>query len=162
MAMGVGSASNPYQITRTHCSLARSPHTHSPGGPRNGNFAHASTSDGPLNLLELQALYPAQPSALVLYCSDCMLEDFHPLDFTSLTAFILSDSGLHFQQLAFCFSCPTLGLVHTCLGSSYSSYLIVHILHCPPPPLRTQLCTRSCSNKHNTTTQQIIARKSLS
>jgi hypothetical protein len=33
--------------------------------PRNGNFAHASRSDSPRNLLELRALYPAQPSALV-------------------------------------------------------------------------------------------------
>jgi hypothetical protein len=38
--------------------------------PRNGKFAHESRSDGPRNLLELQALHPAQPSALVLYCSD--------------------------------------------------------------------------------------------
>jgi hypothetical protein len=36
-------------------------------------------------------------------------------------------------------------LVHTCLGSSY---LIAHVLHCPPPPRRTQLYNRSCSNKH--------------
>jgi hypothetical protein len=41
--------------------------------PRNGNFAHASRSDSPRNFLELQALHPAQPSALVLYCSDFML-----------------------------------------------------------------------------------------
>ena len=45
--------------------------------PRNGNFAHASRSDSPHNLLELQALYPAQPSALVLYCSDFMLTLSH-------------------------------------------------------------------------------------
>jgi len=45
--------------------------------PRNGNFAHASRSDGPRNLLELQALHPAQPSALVLYCSDFTLTLFH-------------------------------------------------------------------------------------
>jgi hypothetical protein len=45
--------------------------------PRNGDFAHASRSDGPLNLLELQALHPAQPSALVLYCSDFTLTLFH-------------------------------------------------------------------------------------
>ena len=37
--------------------------------PRNCNFAHASRSDGPLNLLELQVLHPSQQSALVLYCS---------------------------------------------------------------------------------------------
>ena len=36
-------------------------------------------------------------------------------------------------------------LVHTCLGSSY---LLAHVLHCPPPPPRTQLYNRSCSNKH--------------
>jgi hypothetical protein len=47
-------ASAPYSLTR----------------PRNGNFAHASRSDGPRNLLELQALHPAQTLALVLYCSD--------------------------------------------------------------------------------------------
>jgi hypothetical protein len=45
--------------------------------PRNGDFAHASRSDGPRNLLELQALNPAQPSALVLYCSDFTLTLFH-------------------------------------------------------------------------------------
>ena len=45
--------------------------------PRNGNFAHASRSDGPRNLLELQALHPAQPSALVLYCSDFTLTLLH-------------------------------------------------------------------------------------
>jgi len=50
------------------CSLPR---------PRNGNFAHASRSDGPRNLLELQALHPAQPSALVLYCSDFTLTLLH-------------------------------------------------------------------------------------
>jgi hypothetical protein len=45
--------------------------------PRNGNFAHASRSDGPRNLLELQALHPAQPSALVLYFSDFTLTLLH-------------------------------------------------------------------------------------
>jgi hypothetical protein len=45
--------------------------------PRNGNFAHASRSDSPRNLLELQALHPVQPSALVLYCSDFMLTLSH-------------------------------------------------------------------------------------
>jgi len=45
--------------------------------PCNGNFAHASRSDGPRNLLELQALHPAQPSPLVLYCSDFTLTLFH-------------------------------------------------------------------------------------
>jgi len=34
-------------------------------------------SDGPRNLLELQALHPAQPSALVLYCSDFTLTLLH-------------------------------------------------------------------------------------
>ena len=57
--------------------LARASAQYSLPGPRNGNFAHASRSDGPRNLLELQALHPAQPSALVLYCSDFMLTLFH-------------------------------------------------------------------------------------
>jgi hypothetical protein len=36
---------------------------------------------------------------------------------------------------------------HTFLGSSY---LIVHVLHCPPPPpAHSFIIGRSCSNKHN-------------
>jgi hypothetical protein len=73
-ATGVGSLSHPHHITRSYCSLARPPHTHS---LVLGNFAHASRSDGPRNLLELQALNPAQPSALVLYCSDFTLTLLH-------------------------------------------------------------------------------------
>jgi hypothetical protein len=57
--------------------LARASAQYSLPRPRNGNFAHASRSDGPRNLLELQALRPAQPSALVLYCSDFTLTLFH-------------------------------------------------------------------------------------
>jgi len=57
--------------------LARASAQYSLPRPRNGNFAHASRSDGPRNLLELQALCPAQPSALVLYCSDFTLTLFH-------------------------------------------------------------------------------------
>ena len=57
--------------------LARASAPYSPPRPRTGNFAHASRSDGPRNLLELQALYPAQPSALVLYCSDFTLTLLH-------------------------------------------------------------------------------------
>jgi hypothetical protein len=57
--------------------LARASAQYSLPRPRDGNFAHASRSDGPRNLLELQALHPAQPSALVLYCSDFMLTIFH-------------------------------------------------------------------------------------
>ena len=53
--------------------LDRASAPYSPPRPRNGNFAHANRSDGPCNLLELQALHPAQPSALVLYCSDFTL-----------------------------------------------------------------------------------------
>ncbi len=54
--------------------LARASDPYSLPRPRNGNFAHASRSNGPRNLLkvarhnadllELQALHPAQPSAL--------------------------------------------------------------------------------------------------
>jgi hypothetical protein len=47
-------ASDPYSLPR----------------PRKGNFTYASRFDGPRNLLELQALHPAQPSSQVLYCSD--------------------------------------------------------------------------------------------
>ncbi len=50
--------------------LARASDPYSLPRPRNGNFEHASRSNGPRNLLELQALHPTQPSALVLYCSD--------------------------------------------------------------------------------------------
>ena len=57
--------------------LARASAQYSLPRPRNGNFAHASRSDSPRNLLELQPLYPAQPSALVLYCSDFMLTLSH-------------------------------------------------------------------------------------
>ena len=57
--------------------LARASAPYSPPCPRNGNFAYANRSDGPRNLLELQALYPAQPSALVLYCSDFTLTLLH-------------------------------------------------------------------------------------
>ena len=68
--------------------LARASDSYSLPGPRDGNFAHASRSDGQRNLLELQALQPAQPSALVLYCSDCMLTLLHTgrsLDHRNLT-----------------------------------------------------------------------------
>jgi hypothetical protein len=57
--------------------LARASAPYSLPRPRNGNFAHASRSDGPRNLLELQALHPAQPSALVLYYSDFTLTLLH-------------------------------------------------------------------------------------
>ena len=57
--------------------LARASAPYSPPRPRNGNFAHANRSGGPRNLLELQALHPAQPSALVLYCSDFTLTLLH-------------------------------------------------------------------------------------
>jgi hypothetical protein len=57
--------------------LARASAPYSLPRPRNGNCAHASRSDGPRNLLELQALHPAQPSALVLYCSDFTLMLLH-------------------------------------------------------------------------------------
>jgi len=70
-ATGVGSLS--YHTTshaHNYIPLARVSAPYSLPRPLNGNFAHASRSDGPRNLLELQALHPAQPSALVLYCSD--------------------------------------------------------------------------------------------
>jgi hypothetical protein len=58
--------------------LARASAPYSIPRPRNGNFAHASSrSDCPRNLLELQALHPAQPSALVLYCSNFTLTLLH-------------------------------------------------------------------------------------
>ena len=57
--------------------LARASAPYSLPRPRNGNVAHASRSDGPRNLLELQALHPVQPSALVLYCSDFTLTLLH-------------------------------------------------------------------------------------
>ena len=56
----------------THILLARVHAPYSPPRLRNGSFAHASRSGGPRNLLELQALHPAQPPAPVLY-SDCTL-----------------------------------------------------------------------------------------
>jgi len=56
----------------THILLARARAPYSPPRLRNGSFAHASRSGGPRNLLELQALHPAQPPAPVLY-SDCTL-----------------------------------------------------------------------------------------
>ena len=56
----------------THILLARVRAPYSPPRLRNGSFAHASRSGGPRNLLELQALHPAQPPAPVLY-SDCTL-----------------------------------------------------------------------------------------
>ena len=43
-----------------------------PYSPRLRNGSYASRSDGQRNLLELQALHPAQPSAPILY-SDCTL-----------------------------------------------------------------------------------------
>ncbi len=46
--------------------LAHASSPYSPPRPRKGNFAHANRSDGLRNLLELQALHPAQPSALAL------------------------------------------------------------------------------------------------
>ena len=66
MASGVGSLQYPYHITRTYCSLARAPHTH----PLVFVTAVSHMRAGPRNLLELQALHPAQPPAQVLY-SDC-------------------------------------------------------------------------------------------
>ena len=57
--------------------LARASAQYSLPRPRNCNFAHASRSDGPRNLVELQTLHPAQPSALFLYCSDFTLTRFH-------------------------------------------------------------------------------------
>jgi hypothetical protein len=57
--------------------LARASTQYSLPHPRKGNFAHASRSDGPCNHQELQALHPAQPSALVLYCSDFTITLFH-------------------------------------------------------------------------------------
>ena len=56
----------------THILLARVHAPYSPPRLRKGSSAHASRSDGQRNLLELQALHPAQPSAPVLY-SDCTL-----------------------------------------------------------------------------------------
>ena len=56
----------------THILLARVRAPYSPPRLRNGSFAHASRSGGPRNLLELQALHPAQPPTPVLY-SDCTL-----------------------------------------------------------------------------------------
>ena len=56
----------------THILPARVRAPYSPPRLRNGSFAHASRSGGPRNLLELQALHPAQPPAPVLY-SDCTL-----------------------------------------------------------------------------------------
>ena len=43
---------------RTLILLARASAKYSLPLPHNGNFAHASRSDGPRNLLELQALHP--------------------------------------------------------------------------------------------------------
>ena len=42
--------------------------------PRNGNFAHASRSDGPRNLLELQTLH--RSGFLIVCCSDCTPASF--------------------------------------------------------------------------------------
>ena len=47
----------------THILLARARAPYSPPRLRNGSFAHASRSGGQRNLLELQALHPAQPPA---------------------------------------------------------------------------------------------------
>ena len=47
----------------THILLARVRAPYSPPRLRNGSFAHASRSGGQRNILELQALHPAQPPA---------------------------------------------------------------------------------------------------
>ena len=71
-------ASDPCRIhTTSHAHISRSRVRPVLPRPRNGNFAHASRSDGPHNLLELKALHSAQPSALVLYCSDFTLTLLH-------------------------------------------------------------------------------------
>ena len=51
-----------------------------PRGAGVGSFAHASRSDGQRNLLELQALHPAQPSAPVLYSNCALLYTGRSLD----------------------------------------------------------------------------------
>jgi hypothetical protein len=60
--------------THIHILLSRA---YSLPRPRNCNFAHANRSDCPHNLLELQALHPAQPLTLILYCSDFTLTLLH-------------------------------------------------------------------------------------
>ena len=54
----------------THILHARAPAPYSPSLLCNGRFAPASRSDGQRILLELQALRPTQPLALILNCSD--------------------------------------------------------------------------------------------
>ena len=74
-----------------HILLDRASASYSLPRPCHGNFAHANRSDGLRNLLGLQALHPAQPSVLVLYCSDFTLtllhtttQDLRSRSFTSL------------------------------------------------------------------------------
>ena len=81
-----------------------------PSSSCNGNFAHASRSDGLRNLLEIQALHTAQPSALVLYCSDFTLTLFHTV--RSLD---------HHNPI---------GIQHT--ASARSGFLIVCCINCTP------------------------------
>jgi hypothetical protein len=71
-------ASNPFRIqnhvTRSYCSLARPPNTHSLVLV---TAISRIRPDGPRNLLEVQGLHPTQPSALVLYCSYFTLTLLH-------------------------------------------------------------------------------------
>jgi ribosomal protein S27E len=109
----LGRASAPYSLPR----------------PRNGNFAHASRSDGPCNLLELQALHPAQPSALVLYCSDFTLTLLHTgrsLDHRNPTGAQRASSARSGFLIVCCSDCTSTSFPFASASFTHSHTLSLH------------------------------------
>jgi hypothetical protein len=103
--------------------------------PFNGNIAHASRSDGPRNLLELQALHPAQPSALVLYCSVFTLTLLHTgrsLDHRNPTATQRATSARSGILIVCCSDCTPASFPYASASFTHSHTLSLHSC-CRPP-----------------------------
>ena len=116
-----------------HILLGRASAPYSLPRPCNGNFAHASRSDGLRNLLELQALHPAQPSVLVLYCSDFTLtllhtttQDLRSRSFTQLHRQVPGSSQPNWRATRY-------------LGEIWVSDCMLQRLHARLLPLRTRI-----------------------
>jgi hypothetical protein len=106
--------------------LARASAPYSLPRPCNGNFAHASRSDGPRNLLELQSLHPAQPSALTLYCIDFTLTLLHtgrPLDHRNPTGAQRATSARSGFLIVCCSDCTPASFPYASASFAHSQAL---------------------------------------
>ena len=129
----------------THILLARVRAPYSPPCLRNGSFAHASRSGGQRNLLELQALHPAQPSAPVLYRDCTLLYTGRSLDHRNTTGAQRASSARSVSPLVAAIAYPHPPCTHAPRSHTQTGPPVSATRPSPVLFSRGALCARMCA-----------------